>query len=174
MTILRSTPGSVLWFLSPPEETIGRLKEMAGAAGVAADRLIFAGRLHNPDHMARFGLADVFLDTSPYGAHTTASDALWMGVPVLTVPGRGFASRVCGSLVQAVDWRVDLQDVDEYVARAIEMVGIGLKLITIRINLVKIATSVFCSTRETLFSIWSLFMSRCGWTILRGNFQFRI
>jgi predicted O-linked N-acetylglucosamine transferase (SPINDLY family) len=122
MTILRSTPGSVLWFLSPPEETIGRLKEMAGAAGVAADRLIFAGRLHNPDHMARFGLADVFLDTSPYGAHTTASDALWMGVPVLTVPGRGFASRVCGSLVQAAGiGELICKTMDEYVARAIEM-----------------------------------------------------
>jgi predicted O-linked N-acetylglucosamine transferase (SPINDLY family) len=51
--------------------------------------------------MARYPLADLFLDTSPYGAHTTASDALWMSVPVLTVPGRSFASRVCGSLVTA-------------------------------------------------------------------------
>ncbi|MEQ1817220.1 MAG: N-acetylglucosamine transferase, partial [Terricaulis sp.] len=64
-------------------------------------RLIFAKKAPNPRHLARYPLADLFLDTAPYGAHTTASDALWMGVPVLTYMGRSFASRVCGSLVRA-------------------------------------------------------------------------
>jgi predicted O-linked N-acetylglucosamine transferase (SPINDLY family) len=122
MAILRGTPGSVLWFLAPPQETIDRLKGLAAGLGVAPERLIFAGRMHNPDHLARFALADIFLDTSPYGAHTTASDALWMGVPVLTVPGLGFASRVCGSLVHAAGiGEFVCASPDEYVAKATEL-----------------------------------------------------
>ena len=65
------------------------------------DRLIFADKKPNPDHLARYPLADLFLDTLPYGAHTTAADALWMGVPILTQSGRSFASRVCGSVLIA-------------------------------------------------------------------------
>ena len=64
-------------------------------------RLVFAQKLQNSHHLARYRLADLFLDTTPYGAHTTASDALWMAVPVLTWSGRSFASRVCGSLVRS-------------------------------------------------------------------------
>ena len=64
-------------------------------------RLIFAGKKANPEHLARYVLADLFLDTFPYGAHTTAADAIWMGVPVLTTPGKSFASRVCASLAHA-------------------------------------------------------------------------
>ena len=64
-------------------------------------RLVFAPKMANPYHLARYPLADLFLDTAPYGAHTTASDALWMGVPMITISGRAFASRVCGSLVRA-------------------------------------------------------------------------
>jgi hypothetical protein len=82
-------------------ETNARLAGHAEARGVARERIIFATKLANPYHMARYALADLFLDTSPYGAHTTASDALWMGVPVLTLSGRSFAARVCGSLVRS-------------------------------------------------------------------------
>jgi predicted O-linked N-acetylglucosamine transferase (SPINDLY family) len=101
MDVLRRTEGSVLWLLSPQPETQLRLAAAAEARGVSGARLIFAPRLNNSDHLARYPLADLFLDTSPYGAHTTASDALWMGVPVVTVLGRSFASRVCSSLVRA-------------------------------------------------------------------------
>lgn len=101
LTVLGRVPGSVLWLLSANEATQNRLKAHAARRGVAPERLIFAPKLANPDHLARYRLADLFLDTAPYGAHTTASDALWMGVPVLTLDGRGFASRVCGSLVRA-------------------------------------------------------------------------
>jgi predicted O-linked N-acetylglucosamine transferase (SPINDLY family) len=100
MEILRDTPGSVLWLLCDAEETRGRLQAQAEAAGIAASRLIFAGRMGNAEHLARYRLADLFLDTAPYGAHTTASDALWMGVPVLTRAGNCFAARVCASLVR--------------------------------------------------------------------------
>ncbi len=122
MTILKEVPGSVLWLLEGIETTNVRLKEQAQAAGVDPARILFAGKRSNPHHLARYPLADLFLDTSPYGAHTTCSDALWMGVPVLTLAGRGFAARVCGSLISSAG----LADLvcatpDEYVARAIEL-----------------------------------------------------
>jgi len=101
MEILKRTPGSALWLLDTANETNERLRDEAEARGVARERIVFAAKLANPYHMARYELADLFLDTSPYGAHTTASDALWMGVPVLTLSGRSFASRVCGSLVRS-------------------------------------------------------------------------
>jgi predicted O-linked N-acetylglucosamine transferase (SPINDLY family) len=101
MSLLRGVPGSVLWMLSVDDAVSEALRGHARAAGIDADRLVFAGRMANPLHLARYRCADLFLDTAPYGAHTTASDALWMGVPVLTVAGRGFAARVCASLVHA-------------------------------------------------------------------------
>jgi predicted O-linked N-acetylglucosamine transferase (SPINDLY family) len=101
MEILRGVPGSVLWLLDCTVETQARLRAMAEQQGVEGARLVFAPKQPNADHLARYPLADVFLDTVPYGAHTTASDALWMGVPVLTLSGRSFASRVCGSLARS-------------------------------------------------------------------------
>jgi len=99
--ILARVPGSVLWLLGSNDPTNDRLRSYAVERGVAAERLVFAQKLANPFHLARYALADLFLDTMPYGAHTTASDALWTGVPLLTLSGRSFASRVCGSLVRA-------------------------------------------------------------------------
>lgn len=101
LSILAQVPGSVLWLLSSNDATNQRLQRYAAQRGIAPERLVFAQKLANPFHLARFGLADLFLDTIPYGAHTTASDALWTGVPVLTLAGRSFASRVCGSLLSA-------------------------------------------------------------------------
>ncbi|MEQ1809897.1 MAG: N-acetylglucosamine transferase, partial [Terricaulis sp.] len=101
MAILNQVPNSVIWLLDYNTETNTRLRAAAESYGVSGERLIFAKKTANPRHLARYPLADLFLDTAPYGAHTTASDALWMGVPVLTYMGRSFASRVCGSLVRA-------------------------------------------------------------------------
>ncbi|MGZ3305353.1 MAG: O-linked N-acetylglucosamine transferase, SPINDLY family protein, partial [Asticcacaulis sp.] len=101
LDILKRVPNSVLWLLSGAELSHGNLKTYAQAHGVDPARIIFADKLANPYHLARYPLADLFLDTTPYGAHTTCSDALWMGVPVLTLSGRSFASRVCGSLVRS-------------------------------------------------------------------------
>lgn len=101
MDILRQVPDSVIWLLDYNGETNARLQTAAESCGVSGDRLIFARKVANPRHLARYPLADLFIDTAPYGAHTTASDALWMGVPVLTYAGRSFASRVCASLVRA-------------------------------------------------------------------------
>lgn len=125
MNILAAVDGSVLWLLESSEETAARLRAMAEAAGVAAARLCFAPRRPNPQHLARYALADLFLDTFPYGAHTTASDAMWMGTPVLTLQGRGFAARVCAGLVTAAGMP-DLvcTSVDDYVARAIAIASV--------------------------------------------------
>jgi predicted O-linked N-acetylglucosamine transferase (SPINDLY family) len=101
LAILDRVPRSVLWLLGSTDAAQTRLREHAVRRGLDPQRLVFAPKLANPHHLARYVLADLCLDTSPYGAHTTASDALWMGVPVLAYSGRSFASRVCGSLVRA-------------------------------------------------------------------------
>ncbi|MFT3830409.1 MAG: hypothetical protein QM691_11970 [Opitutaceae bacterium] len=101
LSILERVPRSVLWLLGSSDAAQERLRSHAARRGLDPQRLVFAPKLANPHHLARYPLADLFLDTTPYGAHTTASDALWMGVPVLTLSGRSFASRVCGSLVRA-------------------------------------------------------------------------
>lgn len=121
-SILAGVPGSVLWMLTGTEATNAHLRALAVQRGIAADRLIFAEKMTNPQHLARYPAADLFLDAFPYGAHTTASDALWMGVPVLTLAGRSFASRVCASLLTAVG----LDDLictsgEDYVSRAVSL-----------------------------------------------------
>ncbi|MDI9274142.1 tetratricopeptide repeat protein [Stenotrophomonas sp. PFBMAA-4] len=96
--VLQAVPGSVLWLLSGPGQADARLRAAAQAAGVDPARLVFMAKLPHPQYLARYALADLFLDTHPYNAHTTASDALWAGCPVLTCPGDTFAARVAGSL----------------------------------------------------------------------------
>lgn len=98
LAVLRAGPDSVLWLLSGPERTDERLRAEAQRRGVDATRLVFMPKLPHADYLARYRHADLFLDTAPYGAHTTASDAIWAGCPVLTVPGETFAARVAASL----------------------------------------------------------------------------
>lgn len=100
--LLQAVPGSVLWLLESHPEVPGNLRREALRRGVPPDRLVFSPRLPPPDYLARYRLAGLFLDTHPVGAHTTASDALWAGLPVLTLMGDGFASRVGASLLRAV------------------------------------------------------------------------
>jgi len=102
MRILRRVDGSVLWLIEDSPVAAGNLRKEAGQRGVSANRLVFARRMTLPDHLARHRSADLFLDTLPYNAHTTASDALWTGLPVLTCAGEAFASRVAASLLFAV------------------------------------------------------------------------
>lgn len=131
MAILNQVPDSVIWLLDYNTETNTRLRAAAETYGVAGERLIFAKKVPNPRHLARYPLADLFLDTAPYGAHTTASDALWMGVPVLTYAGRSFASRVCASLVRAAGAPELITNSPEaFIARAIALATndrLGLK-----------------------------------------------
>jgi predicted O-linked N-acetylglucosamine transferase (SPINDLY family) len=102
MRLLAGVPGSVLWLLEDNPSAVENLRREADARAIAPERLVFCGRVSNEAHLARHRLADLFLDTFPYNAHTTASDALWTGLPVVTFAGRTFASRVAGSLLHAV------------------------------------------------------------------------
>jgi protein O-GlcNAc transferase len=102
MRILSAVPGSVLWLLWSNAATEARLREAASLAGVDPARLVFAQRLPKAAHLARHRVADLFLDTHTVNAHTTASDALWAGLPLITWPGETFASRVAASLLTAV------------------------------------------------------------------------
>ena len=94
--------GSVLWLLSGNPSCVGNLRRAAEELGVDPSRLVFAPRAMPPDHLARQRLADLFLDTLPYNAHTTASDALWVGLPLVTCRGATFAGRVAASLLTAI------------------------------------------------------------------------
>lgn len=100
--LLRAIPGSVLWLLRDGEDAGRNLRLEAAARGIDPARLVFADRVAPDEHLARHRLADLFLDTSPYNAHTTASDALWAGLPLLTCRGETFAARVAASLLNAV------------------------------------------------------------------------
>ena len=101
MRLLNAAPGSVLWLKGTNDKTVANLRRHAERAGVDPRRLIFAPWLSSPEHLAAHRLADLFLDTLPFNAHTTASDALWAGLPILTCSGEAFASRVAGSLLHA-------------------------------------------------------------------------
>lgn len=122
MAILARVPDSVLWLLGATKEANERLRQAAVERGVAGERLIFAEKVPNPEHLARYPLADLFLDSMPYGAHTTAADSLWMGVPILTLSGRSFASRVCTSVIRAAGiGELECSSPEDYVARAVEL-----------------------------------------------------
>jgi predicted O-linked N-acetylglucosamine transferase (SPINDLY family) len=101
MRLLAAVPGSVLWLLADNDGARRNLCLAAEARGIVSSRLVFAPRMTLAEHLARNGAADLFLDTLPYNAHTTASDALWMGVPLVTCLGTGFPGRVAASLLHA-------------------------------------------------------------------------
>jgi protein O-GlcNAc transferase len=103
MRILKQVNGSALWLLEDNATAGCNLRQEAERRGVGGDRIVFAGRAPHAEHLSRQRLADLFLDTLPYNAHTTASDALWAGVPVLTCTGEAFAGRVAASLLNAIN-----------------------------------------------------------------------
>lgn len=120
--ILKRVENSVLWTLQPGDHVEEELRAKLAAHGVDPARLVCAPFTATAEHLARYKLVDVFLDSSPYGAHTTASDALWMGVPVVTVPGRTFASRVCASLVHSAGIpELICSGPDDYVETAVRL-----------------------------------------------------
>ena len=102
MRILHAVPGSVLWLIEDNADAAENLRWEAERRGIEKKRLVFADRISPEEHLARHMCADLFLDTYPYNAHTTASDALWVGVPLITCPGDTFASRVAASLLTAM------------------------------------------------------------------------
>jgi predicted O-linked N-acetylglucosamine transferase (SPINDLY family) len=120
--LLQRLPEAVLWLLDWNADATAALRREAIARGLAPQRLVFAPRVDSSVHLDRLGCADLFLDTWPCNGHTTASDMLWAGVPVLTVSGRSFASRVAGSLLRAVGVpELVCGDVPAYEQRALEL-----------------------------------------------------
>jgi predicted O-linked N-acetylglucosamine transferase (SPINDLY family) len=133
MRLLQNVEGSVLWLLEGNASIRGNLAQEAVARGVAAERLIFAGRTTAEKHLARQKLANLFLDTLPYNAHTTASDALWVGLPVVTMLGRSFPARVAASILKAADLEeLIAPDLESYEALALKLARDPAALTAIR------------------------------------------
>jgi len=142
MLLLREVEGSVLWLLEGNAAAQSNLRREAAGRRVHPDRLIFAPRLAHEDHLARHRQANLFLDTLPYNAHTTASDALWAGLPVLTCIGTTFTGRVAASLLRAVGLPELITDsLDDYVALALRLAGDPARLGEIKQKLLAHRTS---------------------------------
>ncbi len=136
MRILRRVEPGVLWLLEENETASRNLRGAARHAGVDPDRLIFSARLQGPDHLARHRLAGLFIDTFPCNAHTTASDALWAGLPVLTCAGESFPARVAASLLNAVGLpELITGSLAQYEDLAVELAAKPDRLATIRARL---------------------------------------
>jgi predicted O-linked N-acetylglucosamine transferase (SPINDLY family) len=152
MRILARVPCSVLWLIESHQAATRHLRASAQHLGVEADRLVFARRMPPAEHLARHRLADLFLDTLPYNAHTTASDALWAGLPVLTCMGEAFAARVAGSLLCALQLpELVAHSPAEYELRAVELARDRESLAELRRRLARnrTTTSLFDTRRFT-------------------------
>jgi protein O-GlcNAc transferase len=158
--ILRAVDQSVFWLLEDNPIAATNLQKEAEQRGLDPARLVFAKRMDLPEHLARHRAADLFLDTLPYNAHTTASDALWAGLPVLTCMGESFASRVAGSLLNAIGLpELVTETPTDYEALAIELATNPAKLKAIKVKLEKnrlttplFDTAVFAKDIETAYS----------------------
>ena len=138
MRILKAVEGSVLWLFQDNPWAVENLKREALNHGIDISRLIFAEKMPLEEHLARHRQADLFLDTFPYNAHTTASDALWAGLPVLTLMGQSFASRVAASLLTAIGLpELITTTSQEYEALAIELAKNPEKLAALKEKLAK-------------------------------------
>jgi len=165
MRVLRGVPASVLWLLRDNARVETNLKREAARRGVDAQRLLFAPRIPHGEHLARHRLADLFLDTWPVCGHTTASDALWAGLPLITCPGRSFISRVSGSLLNAIGLsELSAQSVAAYEESAIELArnpralaDVRDKLETNRRSRALFDTRRFCRNLEHAFErMWDI------------------
>lgn len=146
MRILKAVEGSVLWLFQDSHGVTENLKKAAQQHGIDDSRLLFAQRLPLSEHLARHALADLFIDTLPYNAHTTASDALWAGLPVLTLEGQSFASRVAASLLNTIGLPELITSTrKEYETLAIELAMNPKKLAEIKLKLAtnRLATPLF-------------------------------
>lgn len=164
MGLLRDVDGSLLWLLEGTPAAMRNLRSRATALAVAPERIVFAPHISLARHLARYRHADLFLDTSPCNAHTTASDALWMGVPVLTLTGETFAGRVATSLLQAVGLpQLCTVSLDDYVARAMHLARTPSDLSALQAHLEGgrgtfslFDTAGYCRQLETVFEeVWA-------------------
>jgi len=143
--LLLGTPDSVLWLLKTPMAE-DNLRREAFHRGITADRIVFAADRSQSDHLGRLQLADLVLDTAPYNAHTTASDALWAGVPIVTCAGDTFPSRVAGSVLNAIGLQeLVATDLDHYFELALSLATDAGKLaqITEKLAANRMTTALF-------------------------------
>jgi len=138
MDILARVPNSILWLYIDNSVARDSLLSHALVAGIRANRIVFAESMEQELHISRLREADLFLDTFPYTAHTTASDALWAGLPVITLAGRAFASRVAGSILNSVDMgSLVTYSLDDYKKLAVDLALNPVKLATLKERLSK-------------------------------------
>jgi predicted O-linked N-acetylglucosamine transferase (SPINDLY family) len=136
MRLLREVDSSVLWLLANNPDVERNLRREAAVRGVPADRLIFAPRVSQPDYLARYALADLFLDTLPHNASTTASDALSAGTPIVTCSGQTFAARMAGSILNAAGLpEMVTSSLEDYERLALKLASDGRALADIRTKL---------------------------------------
>ncbi|MBS4050456.1 MAG: acetylglucosamine transferase, partial [Methylomonas sp.] len=141
MNILRRVPDSVLWLLADNPWSEINLKNHAKNFGIDPHRLIFASRVAPEDYLARYAVADLFLDSFPFNAGTTANDALWMGLPVLTLTGRSFASRMAGALLTAAELpELITYDLLSYENKAVELAQTPDRCSRLKAHLQKVKT----------------------------------
>lgn len=171
MRLLAGVPDSVLWLLECNRWARENLRREAEQAGIAAERLVFAARLPIDQHLARHALADLFVDTLPYNAHTTASDALWMGLPLLTCVGDTFAGRVAGSLLTAGQLpQLITHSLAEYETRALQLARAPAALKAMRNQLLQnrdrlplFDTARFAANLETAYRhMWQTHAARAS------------
>jgi len=164
MRLLQAVEGSVLWLLADNPGIMAALRGQAAARGVTADRLVFAPRLDRAAHLARHALGDLMLDTLPYNAHTTAIDALWCGLPVLTCPGASFAARVAGSLLTAAGLpELVVPTLDAYEALALrlarepaQLAALKQRAAALRSGSVLFDTGRYCRQLESAYeTMWT-------------------
>jgi predicted O-linked N-acetylglucosamine transferase (SPINDLY family) len=137
MRLLGAIPGSVLWLLDSNTLAKTNLRREAVVRGIDPGRLVFAPKLRLAEHLARHRCADLFLDTLPVNAHTTASDALWAGLPVVTCAGEAFVGRVAGSLMRSVGLsELITRNFDDYEALALRLAGDPAMLADVRARLI--------------------------------------
>jgi protein O-GlcNAc transferase len=169
MRLLKSVEGSVLWLLHDNKDAEANLRNEAMARGVDPARLVFSARLPLDEYLARHRLADLFLDTLPYNAHTTAADALWTGLPVLTCRGKTFAGRVAASMLNAGGLNeLVTYSLEEYESLAVRLAtdrallpGIREKLEKGRLRSPLFDTDRYCRNIEAAYTtMWELW--RCG------------
>jgi len=148
--ILKAVKGSVLWLLEDNPIAVSNLRKEAQFRGLDPNRLVFAKRMDPSEYLARNYVADLFIDTFPYNAHTTATDALWAGLPILTRMGESFASRVAASLLNAIELPELIATTQEqYEAKAIELATNPEKLKAIKYKLERnrLTTALFDTPR---------------------------
>ena len=172
MRILAAVDGSVLWLLADNDAATRNLQAAAAAHGIASERLHFAPRIRLDAHLARHACADLFLDTLPYNAHTTASDALWAGLPLLSCRGTTFPGRVGASLLQALGLADELlvDDAAAYEARAVALARDPARLGRVRERLARArATAPLFDTPAYASALENLYAEALEGSALKGS-----